>query len=370
MVLLTSSAVSVILSSSVVCMFTFLLFLSGYVLQQQTVRSLQEALRRPPERLPVPTLPPQFQNPDNETVSVALESPTDGSTPVVVGDQGADDADQFLESIQAATAVQDDNQAHFGDSSEPKLEPVEDPSNGPLPQRLAYILALLKPSDLCSTLLFAKQQRSASRLEAEPSIILLYPSTWETQSSPLHTSVLNFMREVQDLYGLLYHPVRIHGGWDETALLLGELQWRKWDYDQALYLRSPGMILDSKALDAALGSPNPRKSWAPLNPSSGDNPDLLLVTPKGLQSPRKEMRGLAISAVSHHSDLEEDGFDIENLVKDAAYVLFDGEDLGLNGIENEWYGNLVRNFDRGRKSVCAGSGILDDDLKIDLKRRL
>lgn len=47
MVLLTSSTVSVILSTGVVCLFTLLLFLSGYVLQQQSVRSIQSALRPP-----------------------------------------------------------------------------------------------------------------------------------------------------------------------------------------------------------------------------------------------------------------------------------------------------------------------------------
>ena len=41
----------------VVFIFTFLLFLSGYVLQQQTVRSLQAALRPPPAPTPTPPSP-------------------------------------------------------------------------------------------------------------------------------------------------------------------------------------------------------------------------------------------------------------------------------------------------------------------------
>ncbi len=60
MVLLSSSAVSVILSSGLICFFTFLLFISGYVIQQQTVRSLQEALHPPP--MPTATLPVYFQD--------------------------------------------------------------------------------------------------------------------------------------------------------------------------------------------------------------------------------------------------------------------------------------------------------------------
>lgn len=69
MVLLTSSTVTVLLSSALVTTFTFLLFLSGYVLQQQTVAQLQLALHPPP--LPTPTLPVYFSDVEvNETAPV------------------------------------------------------------------------------------------------------------------------------------------------------------------------------------------------------------------------------------------------------------------------------------------------------------
>ncbi|CZS99587.1 uncharacterized protein RAG0_07927 [Rhynchosporium agropyri] len=45
MVLLTSAQVSVAISSAIVFMFTTALFLSGYVLQQQTVRDLRAAIK-------------------------------------------------------------------------------------------------------------------------------------------------------------------------------------------------------------------------------------------------------------------------------------------------------------------------------------
>jgi hypothetical protein len=45
MVLLTSSSVSAIVSMGVICIFTALLFLSGYVLQQQSVKNIQHALK-------------------------------------------------------------------------------------------------------------------------------------------------------------------------------------------------------------------------------------------------------------------------------------------------------------------------------------
>lgn len=360
MVLLTSSAVSVVISSGVVCTFTFLLFLSGYVLQQQTVRSLQEAIRRPPEWKPVPTLPPQFRDPDNETASVSLEQPSDGSEGVIVGDRGAGNEGPFLESIQVPVVVQDQDSAHLKDSSK-QTEAGNQDSNRELPmQRLAYMFALLEPSYLCSALLFAKEQRSSSRLAVEPSIVLLYPSTWESDSSPLYASVLSFMREVQDLYDLIYHPVQINSAWNVRSQLLGAIQWKRWEYDQALYLRSPGLMLDSQALDAALGSPNPRKSWAPLSPSSGDNPDVMLVTDRGLQSPRKEMRSLVESSVSRFSEAQEGELDTVNLTKNPAYVLFD-EDPAVEN-DGAWYGDLRRKFEGGRKTVCAGSGLLETSL--------
>ena len=331
MVLLTSSTVSVIISSGVVGIFTFLLFLSGYVLQQQSVRSIQEALRRPPEPKPVPTLPPQFQGPENDTIGVVLEQPASGDE-TVIGNEG-----RVVDSIQVPVVA-----------SNRREEPP--------PYRLAYIFALEEPSHLCSALLFTKQQRSASRLSKEPSIVLLYPSTWESDSSILFTQALSFMRDVQELYDVLYRPVQIHNAWNTKALLLGELQWGRWDYDQALYLRSPGMALDSQILDAVLSSSDLKQSWAPLNPSSGDNPEVLLRTSRGLQIPRAHARKLVLSA----SQQSEDPSTIAGMPKEAAYVFFDdsygGEDLV------EWSTDLKHQFRNATGTVCEGSGLLDSTL--------
>lgn len=282
---------------------------------------------------------------------------------MMAGIRGSSRVGKSLESVQVPVVVQDENQAHLKDDSG-RTESEEMPL-----QRLAYIFALLEPSDLCSTLLFAKQQRSSTRLAADPSIVLLYPSTWETERSAVHTLVLSFMRDVQDLYDLIYHPVQIHSGYDVNALLLGELQWGRWEYDQALYLRSPGMILDGNALDAALSSTT-RMSWVPLNPSAGDNPDVLLVTPRGLQSPRREMRKLAVPAIFGHTSMHQDEVYAEDMGKQAAYVLFDEGHLDGDRDDNAWYGDLAHKFDRGIRTVCAGSGLLDKVPRFDLKRSL
>src|SRR5437762_203885 len=68
MVLLTSSAISVAISSSIIGTFTFLLFLSGYILQQQSVRSIQAALHPPTP--PKPTLHP-FPSVAGDSVTVS-----------------------------------------------------------------------------------------------------------------------------------------------------------------------------------------------------------------------------------------------------------------------------------------------------------
>ncbi|KIW60872.1 hypothetical protein PV05_01055 [Exophiala xenobiotica] len=357
MVLLTSSAVSMAISSGVVCIFTFLLFMSGYVLQQQTVRSLQEALRAPPEPKPVPILPPQFQKLDNDSSAVVVEQRVDAAPPNS-DNRAAEKFDRLLESVQVPVVAHDESQVLLQDSSE-RTSSHQQASEQPPMQRLAYMFILLEPSDLCSTLLFAKQQRSSSRLATQPSIVLLYPGTWEAESSQLYLSALSFMREIQELYGLIYHPVRINDAWDTNAQLLGELQWHRWEYDQALYLKSPGIILDNKALDIAITSPVSRKTWSPVDTSTGNNPDVLLVTPKGLQSPRREMRKLASPAISGHTNDHETELYVEDVASKSAYVVMNLDHLGDGGHGNVWYKNLIWKFERGVKNACAGSGLLE-----------
>ncbi|VUC21388.1 unnamed protein product [Clonostachys rosea] len=61
-ILLTSSQVSVLLTSFVVISCTFALFLSGYVIQQRTLRDLRVAIRpRPPRHKPQMHLPDHFK---------------------------------------------------------------------------------------------------------------------------------------------------------------------------------------------------------------------------------------------------------------------------------------------------------------------
>ncbi|CAK7266915.1 hypothetical protein SEPCBS119000_002279 [Sporothrix epigloea] len=58
--LLTSSQVSVAVSAGVVVLCTFALFISGYVIQQRTVRQLRESIRMPKPEPPKIFLPDRF----------------------------------------------------------------------------------------------------------------------------------------------------------------------------------------------------------------------------------------------------------------------------------------------------------------------
>ncbi|KAB5560202.1 hypothetical protein GE09DRAFT_82328 [Coniochaeta sp. 2T2.1] len=64
--LLTSSQVSIAVSSSVVVVFTAALFLSGYAIQQRTLRDLREAIKPSPRPKPQIFLPDRFKSTTTE----------------------------------------------------------------------------------------------------------------------------------------------------------------------------------------------------------------------------------------------------------------------------------------------------------------
>lgn len=371
MVLLTSTAVSAAISGFIVCAFTFLLFLSGYVLQQRSVRSLQEALRQPPEPRPTPTLPPQFASPSDlphnddskEVEEVIVNLGGQREVVTVIQPEAADEPSTI-------GLLQTPDPSHGGLSLAPTSSPLE--TTSPI-DSLAYILTLPLPEDLCSAALFARQQRHSSSLIHSPAIIFLYPSTWETSPSPLHIAALTLLRDIQSEYSLTYHPVEISSIWSGFSInsqLLGELQRNRWDFDRILYLKSPGMVMDSSTLDQTLQLSNIRKSWAPVTASAGHDPEMLLWSrTKGLMMPRGDTRKLVVSAVTKHADHHAQEMEVEMRAKSAAYVLFDEEELDHRRNEKEWYGGLFEKFERERSSICKGRGLLPGDQdKVDLRR--
>ncbi|OIW31102.1 hypothetical protein CONLIGDRAFT_631000 [Coniochaeta ligniaria NRRL 30616] len=82
--LLTSSQVSIAASSSVVLVFTSALFLSGYAIQQRTLRDLREAIKPSPRPKPQIFLPDRFRTSTTELA--------DGTVVVVDVDPGRPEA--------------------------------------------------------------------------------------------------------------------------------------------------------------------------------------------------------------------------------------------------------------------------------------
>ncbi|KAL2023528.1 hypothetical protein VTK56DRAFT_2136 [Thermocarpiscus australiensis] len=78
--LLTSAQVSVAVSSGVVFFFTTALFLSGYAIQQRTLRDLRAAIKGPPRPSPKIFLPDRFRQSTTEL--------PDGTIIVLDGDDG------------------------------------------------------------------------------------------------------------------------------------------------------------------------------------------------------------------------------------------------------------------------------------------
>ncbi|KAK4230913.1 hypothetical protein QBC38DRAFT_467275 [Podospora fimiseda] len=64
--LLTSGQVSVALSSAIVFFFTLALFLSGYAIQQRTLREIRAAIKAPPKPSPKIFLPDRFKQSTTE----------------------------------------------------------------------------------------------------------------------------------------------------------------------------------------------------------------------------------------------------------------------------------------------------------------
>lgn len=357
MVLLTSSTVSAIVSAAIISLFTFLLFLVGYVLQQQSVNALREAIRAPPPPKSTPTLPARFRKQENETESIL--------------DEGDDDED---------VQVQDEIDRFLGQAPSESSNVIEVDTNGPAQEALqpatrteslAYILALAQPSTLCSAALFAQKLnlQPLGTSSDQPRLVLLYPSTWETVASPLHMAALSYMRDMYDTYPVIFHPVEFIKGWEESSThshLLGELQRTMWDFDRMLYLRAPGMVVDEGRVQNALRKSNIRKSWTPMTAAVGSDPEVLLWERKrGLLMPRGDL-GALVGQEKEPATESEPGENTQDHDEEiAAYVLFN-EAAGTGAMGKS---ELLRQYEKGMGLVCTGKGLLPgEEDRIDLKR--
>jgi len=378
------------------------------VLQQQTVRSIQEALRQPPVPKPRPTLPAAFQKavqPVHELQGIGVvETAVAVDVVDVVVDPGLNIAGVSNEQ-EVVTFVQDGPQSAqiaadtttlqeapltslMADSSTqhpPSLDPDDlAPLQNQSGQLTAYILSLLDVSSLCSALLFSHQHTLQTNLPANsrPAIILLYPSIWETHPDESTMSALALLRSAIDsptrAYGhLILHPVPISFIWSGPGMLegqlLAELQRGRFPYHRMLYLRLPGLAVDISTLDVALSTSDLRRSWSPLSSefstrsrstsSKTISPPIILVSSnRGLLVPRPSLRYLTTSFSTNHEKHHGNEREIEAkmVTKGAAWVLFDEAELEHRRSDQEWQSGVVERFEIGRREVCRESGLLGE----------
>jgi hypothetical protein len=408
MVLLTSSSISVAISSGVVCLFTFLLFLSGYVVQQQTVRSIQAALRRPP--IPTPTLPVYFQK-VHESAETGMVNMTRTVEPAEAGIH--EEASQEAKLLGSGTIVKTDPEPGESphDRNETPVEPstsmeriaeaspaqqrtiqnlIADEINEPTeeqpipaatpqpertteqPVRFAYVQLLRSPSQICSALLFFKLQMDSGNTDINR--VILYPSSWEedTSSEPF-TSALALMRLVKDEYEITYRPIGIQNSFDDRDIereLLVHLATDDWEYDRIMYLRSPGLALNFGALDAALQASKTNsalsRNWTPDNPEPTIAPPILLISDHATYVPRGSNRGLTAEAFTSHPNHHKNEMEVEAAAQTAAYVHFEEGELEHRREEMKWYGGVFEKYERGRAEICQGINF--DEGKTELKR--
>lgn len=405
MVLLTSSSISVVLSSGVVCIFTFLLFLSGYVVQQQTVRSLQAALHAPP--MPTPTLPVYFQKGhESERSEVANATEPVGKNaaeaerelpeerrpsgfqtfiksdpeptappssesrmevqPLVLGDAVTETSSAAQLSTQSAL---NDERIQIVEQT-PSTAPSTPEAASESSARLGYAQLLSNPSQICSALLFFKQQMEHG--DPDISRIILYPSLWdEDTSSDAYSNAITLMRLVKDQYKIVYKSFKVEDSWGERRLkkeLIAHLATDNWEHDRIMYLRSPGLALNIPALDLALQASKRNSSlsrgWASASAEPPADPPILLISDEGTHLPRGSNRRLIAKAFTSHANHHENEMDVEAAARTAAYVHFEEGELEHRRTEKEWYGGVFEKYERGRAEVC--NGISFDDKRTEL----
>ncbi|OJJ99687.1 hypothetical protein ASPACDRAFT_1888360 [Aspergillus aculeatus ATCC 16872] len=353
MVLLTSSTVSVIISSGIICTFTFLLFLSGYVLQQQSVRNIQHAIRAPELSL----------TPHNEGQPLLLNTPP--------------------------------NQ-----QPQQQQNPITQPNQDPTPAAqgtYAYLQLLTRPdpSHICSAILFFHSLTAATDPTNRTRIqdrLFMYPREWDqlyTPSNPSnpsslsdttdnkHTTIikaLTHLRTAALANSIWLLPIDTgHQTTDPHLLRHGQMQFVS--YDSVLYLQTPGLVTSVPNLDAVLLShPLPGKH-DPARPDSYNNPAWMAVPLRPDRESVLPGNGAYLVTVNRvgsvgqvearghvmRREVKEGGFgglvrgvDVDTDTgagEEAGYVVFETEEDG----RVRWEGNeLYGAWRRGVEGVCPG----------------
>ncbi|PVI05580.1 glycosyltransferase family 8 protein [Periconia macrospinosa] len=245
--LLSSGQVSVIFSAAIVFLFTLALFLSGYVLQQRYVHSLQAAIK---PRLPKP-LP----------VSKPIEPPTlDAKWARPVG--GRPEVDGTIDQIIAGESLDW--------------------------TRLGYVQVAKEFVELCSAVMLLADLHE---MKSPARRILMFPKAWlatteddEEEYNPQMSTTRRLLRTAVRRYGATLVPMDTIVDGDDDSLAssysLASL-YSLTSYERLIYLHGPGVLLDASALDSLLAfSTSEPMAAFPATPERKDlSTSLLLIHP-------------------------------------------------------------------------------------------
>lgn len=239
-------------------LFTFLLFLSGYVLQQQTVRGLQEAIR---PRIPAP--------PTSQTAEVPLAEQIQasrlfGGSP---GSKGRIAYQKFLRTEETTSRVDW--------------------------KRLAHVQLVRSHHDVCNAIMLLGE---LAALRSPARRILLFPTVWANEKAsgrgdvadPFLDTTRRLMRMAARRFGVELRPVdpMVAGLTEEGDVYSLASTFALTDLDRVLSIETPGILLDASPLDAVLAFTE-SAPFAMLHDSTeGDGvhaDDLYLVQPSEIK---------------------------------------------------------------------------------------
>lgn len=219
-ILLSQSQVSVVISSTVVIVFTFVLFLSGYILQQQSVTGLQQALK---PRIPQPP-PPQASD---QHAAPELQS----SSRLFAG--------RLPSSGLSTNVVKDINW-----------------------RRLAHVQLARNHHDVCNAIMVLADLH---RMKSPARRVLLFPQHWATEEEgsgkgvffedPFMASSRRLLRLAARRYAVELRPIspirEKQADVEEDMYSLASA-FALTEFDRVLHVETPGMLLDATPLDALL----------------------------------------------------------------------------------------------------------------------
>ncbi|KAK1059455.1 hypothetical protein LTR12_010499 [Friedmanniomyces endolithicus] len=267
-ILLSQSQVSVVASSTVVLIFTFLLFFSGYIIQQRTVTGLQAAIR---PRIPKPP------------------------TPILQLQQQAEDEENGHTELQSSSRLFN-NKARIAYT---RLSALEDTRTNINWQRLAHVQLARNHHDVCNSIMVLAE---LYRLKSPARRVLMFPQEWAVEkegkgmrgdfSDPFLASSRRLLRMAARRYGVELRPVgSVVNGTEEGEEEGGERRggvyslasaYALTEFDRVLSIETPGLLLDATPLDAVLAFTDVAPFAMLQDSTQGDgvhSADLLLLQP-------------------------------------------------------------------------------------------